>query len=320
MLEEQVIWAGFASVRSNGVFGGVVAQRGLSIRDAGLRSRRSARRVRLARTLSVAAIVAVLAAGAAFAACSRHATPGTAVKPTAKAAVATQTVAAKPRSSIQTTPPAALLKQPDFDRTRFTAAPIQSVKTAHREVAITFDDGPSPATPAFLKVLAKDKAHATFFLVGFRAWRYPKSVYEIVAQGNEVGSHTWSHVELKKLGARELRTQIDRAQTMLTSETGQAPLFIRPRSGKYDALGLAATRRRGLVVVLWSAHANDIGNILPPKELVNNALDGVHPGSIILMHETNSNTLKALPSLLAELKHRGLKPVTLSRLLADAEK
>lgn len=242
------------------------------------------------------------------------------LKQTAKAPVATQTVAAKPATSTETTPPAALLKQPAFDPKRFTGAPIQSVNTAHKEVAITFDDGPSPATPAFLKVLSKDKAHATFFLVGFRAWHYPKFVYEIVAQGNEVGNHTWSHVELEKLGAGELRTQIDRTQAMLTSETGQAPLFIRPRSGKYDALGTAAAKRRNLVMVLWSAHANDIGNILPPKKLVQNALQGVHPGSIILMHETNPNTLKALPLVLAELKRKGLKPVTLSHLLADAAK
>jgi len=235
-------------------------------------------------------------------------------------AVAAPTVAAKPVKSAETTPPAALLRQPSFDRSRFTAAPIQSVKTDHQEVALTFDDGPSPATPAFLNVLAKNKAHATFFLVGFRAWRYPKFVYDDVAQGNEVGNHTWSHVELKKLGAKELRTEIDRTQTLLTRETGQAPPFIRPRSGKDDVVGAAAAKRRNLVVVLWSAEANDIEDRLAPEELAYNALEGIHPGSIILMHETNSNTLKALPLVLAELKRKGLKPVTLSRLLADATK
>jgi peptidoglycan/xylan/chitin deacetylase (PgdA/CDA1 family) len=297
-----------------------VVQRGLTVKDAGLRSRRSLRRARLIRTITVASIVAVLGTAAIVATCSQRSKQPVTAKPSAVVAVASKTLPARPKRSAVVTPPVALLAQPGFDREPFIGRPIQSVATTHKEVALTFDDGPSVNTPKFLSLLAKNKAHATFFMVGYRAWHYPLFVYQAVSQGNEVGNHTWGHIELKKLGSSTLRTQIDRTQAMLMGETGEAPIFIRPRSGKIDASGLAAAKKRGLVVVLWSSHANDIEDILPPDELVSNALEGVHPGSIILMHETNSNTLKALPLVLAELKRKGLKPVTLSHLLADAKK
>ena len=280
---------------------------------------RRRRLARLLRTAAIAAAVLAVCAIATVAACSRRVAAPPPTPAAVHAAVTLPEIVRQVRS-VEVTVPPALKAQPAFDHERYAAAPIQSVVTDRREVALTFDDGPSSATPNFLATLASHKAHATFFVVGYRAWHFPDSVYRIVSEGNEVGSHTWSHVELKKLGPAELRMQIDRAQGMLARETGRPPLFIRPRSGKYDVQGAAAAKSRGLVMVLWSAHANDIGNILLPDQLVRNALAGVHPGSIILMHETNPNTLLALPKILAELKRKGLKPVTLSRLLADAKK
>ena len=274
------------------------------------------------RTLAMVAALALLTASVAWSGPTASPQPARAVgKPLAIPSVlAPKKVVAQTKRSIVVTLPAALLEQPSFDRARFSGKPIESVKTSHDEVAITFDDGPSPETPKFLKLLADNDAHATFFLVGFRAWHFPESVYRIVEQGNEVGNHTWNHVKLKNLAPLELSTQIDRTQNMLARETGEAPFFIRPRGGKYDGLSVAAAKSRGLVVVLWSAQADDVGNTLAPEDLAYNALLNVHPGSIILMHETNSNTLKALPIVLAKLKRRGLKPVTLSHLLSDAQK
>ena len=288
-------------------------------------SRRVIRNRRIA-TGVVAALVLALCLGVSLFAFSRpgHPVPGAAKRASGLESVyAAGVPKAAPKSDKMRVvdAPEALLDQPSFDRSRFEGKPVSSVDTKKHEVAITFDDGPSPATPQFLALLAKYKAHATFFVIGYRAWHFPDYVYQMVGQGNEVGSHTWNHVRLeKKLGAANLRMQVNRPVSLLTTETGQAPLFVRPRSGKYDAAGLAAVKRAHLVMVLWSSHANDIEDILPPNQLVTNALEGVHPGSIILMHETNPNTLIALPSVLKELKRRGLKPVTLSRLLADAEK
>ncbi len=214
-------------------------------------------------------------------------------------------------------PPPAHTPQPSFNHAFYIGRPITFVPNNRREIAITFDDGPSAHTERVLSILRANKVHATFFFVGSRASIQDPSVSDAIAQGNEVGNHTWSHSELMKLKPAELDTQIDRAQEMLAAETGSAPLFVRPRSGKFDPAGAAAVWGRGLILVEWSVHANDVEPSPRPAKLVKNATEGVRSGSIILMHETNPNTIVALPAILAKLRHEGFRCVTLSKLMAD---
>ena len=179
------------------------------------------------------------------------------------------------------------------------------------------DDGPSPNTEKVLAILEADKAKATFFFVGRRALG-PQQAFarDAVAQGNEVGNHTWSHTRMNRVGPGTLGYQIDRAQSVLASATGTAPLFMRPRSGKIDAKALSAVQSRELILVLWSIHPSDVQPSPSPKVIVRRATSGVGAGSIVLLHETNDNTVVALPGILAELRRRGLRPVTLSQLMA----
>jgi peptidoglycan/xylan/chitin deacetylase (PgdA/CDA1 family) len=124
---------------------------------------------------------------------------------------------------------------------------------------------------------------------------------------------------MKRVGPGTLGYEIDRAQSVLTSATGTAPLFMRPRSGKIDAKARTAVQSRGLILVLWSIHPSDVQPSPSPKEIVRRATRGVRAGSIVLLHETNDNTVLALPGILAELRRRGLQPVTLSQLMSRSK-
>jgi hypothetical protein len=72
-----------------------------------------------------------------------------------------------------------------------------------------------------------------------------------------------------------------------------------------------------LILALWSIHSNDVEPSPSPEQIVRNATSGAVPGSIILLHETNPNTILALPAILRTLERKGLHPVTLSQLLSD---
>jgi peptidoglycan/xylan/chitin deacetylase (PgdA/CDA1 family) len=207
--------------------------------------------------------------------------------------------------------------QPEFSRAAYSGRPIKFVPNDHKEVAITFDDGPSANTTEVLSILSRYNAKATFFFVGKRAMLQDQRVLAVVAQGSEIGNHTWSHSELEHSTPATLAMQIDRAQAVLRLETSDTPVFVRPRSGKFDEAGRLAVAERGLVLALWSAHANDVEPSPPPKKLVKNATRHLRPGSIILMHETNANSIVALPAILERLRAKGLHAVTLSQLLAD---
>ena len=114
-----------------------------------------------------------------------------------------------------------------------------------------------------------------------------------VGAGDEVANHTWSHHSLRNLDATSTALQIDRAQAMLTAESGHGA-DLRAARAEASSMRRASWRSadRGLIMVLWSIHANDIEPSPAPRVLVKNALQHIKPGSIVLMHETNPNTVR----------------------------
>src|SRR6478735_11158663 len=80
------------------------------------------------------------------------------------------------------------------------------------EVVLTFDDGPAPrSTRAILAALAAQCTKATFFVLGERAAEYPADVRETMAQGHTIGTHTWSHLNIKRLSEEQAKSQIETA-------------------------------------------------------------------------------------------------------------
>jgi peptidoglycan/xylan/chitin deacetylase (PgdA/CDA1 family) len=185
-----------------------------------------------------------------------------------------------------------------------------------REVAITFDDGPGPRTHPILTLLRQARAPATFFEIGVDAERHPK-LARAEARAGEVGDHTLDHKDLLSLKPKAVTNEIVGGEEAIAATTGHQPVLFRP---PYDATSPRVerlARQAGLLEVLWSVDTRDWQDFAPARihRLVRAALG---PGAIVLLHEQARPALTTLTWLLREVRRRHLRPVTVSKLLADA--
>lgn len=203
-----------------------------------------------------------------------------------------------------------------FDLSRYARDVVRSGPTGRRRVALTFDDGPSQDTSAVLDALRVAGARATFFFVAGRTIGREYRVAQVLAQGSEVGNHTFNHVGLTHMTPESFDSEVMRPERLFLKEVGWAPRLVRPRAGAYDATLPPLCRKAGLVIALWDVQADDANRGATVDSITRNAT-AVHPGAIVVMHETNPRTVKALPGILRDLKSRGYELVTVSELLAD---
>ena len=188
-----------------------------------------------------------------------------------------------------------------------------------REIALTFDDGPSPlATPLLLAVLRRYGAHATFFVIGEHARAYPYLVRAMTADGHEVGDHTYHHPNMVTVGDAVARSEIAAGAAVIGRTAGRPAEWFRPPGGDYTAGVAGDARRLGLGMAMWTTNSGDWS--LPPfRILVERVLARAEPGAIVLMHNGTLNTVRALPAIVVELRRRGYTLVTVSQLARDAE-
>jgi peptidoglycan/xylan/chitin deacetylase (PgdA/CDA1 family) len=189
-------------------------------------------------------------------------------------------------------------------------------------VTLTFDDGPSPDTPAVLDALQEHNVKATFFLIGRAAERYPQIARRIVAEGHEVGNHSYSHpIYLFRTG-RETRRQLEQTQQAIEKTTGVRPILSRPPCGVRTLSYFRAARKLGLRTVQWTVAGFDWQK-LDGREIANKVLKDVQAGSIILLHDGDSanlhdrrQTAAAVPLIIEGLRARGLHVAPLREVLA----
>ena len=193
---------------------------------------------------------------------------------------------------------------------------LNQVDTARPRVALTFDDGPHPVhTPVLLDILAQSRARATFYVIGALVRRYPEIVRRMVAEGHELGNHTWTHPTLSRLGNQRFLTEIDRTQQVIFDTVGHVPVTMRPPYGAItprQSSMLAA--ERNLPTVIWSVDPQDWRRP-GPSVVARRMVRGARPGAIILAHDIHAPTVRAIPAVLEGLQSRGLRSVTLSELL-----
>lgn len=187
-----------------------------------------------------------------------------------------------------------------------------------REIALTFDDGPSPlTTPLLLAILRRYRVPATFFVVGVHAQAYPYLLRQMAASGDEVGDHSFHHPNLATLDPATAGQEIQAAAAVIRAEAGRPPRWFRPPGGDYTVDVAALARRAGMGLAMWTDNAGDWA--LPPaKWVVQRVVSHAEPGAIVLLHNGTLNTVRALPTIIVELRRRGYTFVTLSEMAEHA--
>ena len=184
-------------------------------------------------------------------------------------------------------------------------------------IAMTFDDGPQPQnTPRLLDMLRARNIKATFYVIGRSVDLYPQIVRRTVAEGHEIGNHTYTHRLLSKLSDTEVITDLRRCHESIGRAAGVQPRTMRPPYG-----GLLQRQRDmvhsefGYPVILWSVDPFDWKR--PGAGVITSRIvSGASPGGIVLAHDLHAQTVDAMPATLDALLNRGYKFVTVSQLLA----
>ena len=164
--------------------------------------------------------------------------------------------------------------------------------SAQKAVALTFDDGPGSATRKILAVLAEKEVPATFFVLGGNASAQPSVIEEIREAGHEIENHTWSHPNLTKLSADQVRSELAR-----TSEVLGGCSFFRPPGGAYNGAVTAIAGELGRACVLWDVDTRD-WETKNKDAILATVKQQVRPGAVILMHEQEATAALRSPLFL----------------------
>ncbi|MCQ4043351.1 bifunctional polysaccharide deacetylase/glycosyltransferase family 2 protein [Streptantibioticus rubrisoli] len=204
-----------------------------------------------------------------------------------------------------------------------------TARVRSRTIALTFDDGPDPVwTPRILDILRRNHVHATFFLVGTQVVAHPELVRQMVADGDQIGVHTFAHPNLSNLPPWQRSLELREAQLAVVGAAGVTTSLLRPPySSENDALGnadwtvLKQAAAAGYTTVLSTQDAEDWQRPGVARVIANATPRGDR-GQILLMHDAGgdrSQTVAALGTLLPRLKADGYQFATVSEAVGMAD-
>ncbi len=206
-----------------------------------------------------------------------------------------------------------------IDKTLSYTPWVRVAGAQHKEIALTFDDGPGPFTPAILSVLEREHAPATFFEVGIEERYFSASTTRIVADGFPIGDHTEGHVAMSHQSRKDQLSQLLAETAQIGNFGAPFPRLFRPPFGLWNRTTLSLLHKYRMLMVLWTVDTSDYRKP-GVSAIVKSAVSGARPGAIILLHDAGgdrSETVAALPQIIKKLRARGYRLVTIPRLLLD---
>lgn len=200
--------------------------------------------------------------------------------------------------------------EPEKKVATVVSQPKNVIDPNKKAIAITFDDGPSKYTKQILSLFKKHKGNATFFVIGNKVKLYSETLQTMVKNGNEIGNHSYNHKYLTRVTDDELLNQIQDTQNIIKETTGFTPKLFRPT---YGSINKHLRDKVKLDIIMWSVDTSD-WKTSSAKKIADRALRTIQDGDIILMHDTHSQTIKALELMLPKLAEEGYQFVTVSEL------
>jgi peptidoglycan/xylan/chitin deacetylase (PgdA/CDA1 family) len=211
-------------------------------------------------------------------------------------------------------------------RMNYYAPAVCRGKAGRKRIALTFDDGPhSLVTPLLLDLLKERQAQATFFCVGEQAEAHPELIRRIVAEGHTLGNHSYAHHWWTNfLTTRPLAREINRAQTVLRTLSGQSPKYYRSPMGLANPHLAPALTEIGLKLIAWNVRPFDRGE--SAETIVRRVLGSEGKkipqadGSIVLLHDGGAASpylVDAVREIIDRFQAQGYSLVNLDELLND---
>lgn len=197
---------------------------------------------------------------------------------------------------------------------------VPRVETSKRIIALTFDDGPDPA--ALQEILTDlQGAKATFFLIGAQMQEHPEVAPKLIANGEEIGNHTFHHDRMVFKSPAHIRSEVESTDALIRAAGWRGPILFRAPFGKKLVYLPWYLYRHQRIHVTWDVEPNSDPRIDRDANLiVANVLEKTRPGSIILLHPWYANrgaTRAAIAPIVRGLRARGFEFVTVSQLLAS---
>lgn len=181
-----------------------------------------------------------------------------------------------------------------------------------KAISLTFDDGPNTTSTKFiLKTLKEEKIKATFFILGQQAKENPEMIKQIKKDGHEIGNHSFSHPDLKKLNNSDIKKQVQQTNKVIYSIIGENPTVFRPPYGSYDERVIKYAK---VPVVLWDVDTLD-WKYHNTKFILKRVNTEKTNYSTVLMHDIHMTSAEALPHVIQQLKKEQYTFVTASEML-----
>lgn len=185
-----------------------------------------------------------------------------------------------------------------------------TINPAKPMLALTFDDGPGKYTMDVLNLLEQQKARATFFVLGDNVPKFPEEIKKMSELSCEIGNHSTSHPNLKKLDKSQIQYQLQTTEDRIYQIIGKESTLVRP---PYGAVNETVRSYIDKPIVLWTVDTLDWkyrDTEYIKKYIIENAKDG----EILLMHDIHQTTVEAMKEVIPELVEEGYQLVTVSEL------
>ncbi len=238
-----------------------------------------------------------------------------AVAATAPAPMVVPTTTPLPTRAPSATPTARTLRLPPPAQ----ATEIANGPSTTNKVALTFDAGiRSPHIVPILDQLKAANVRSTMFLTGWWADQHPEIVARMVAEGHEMGNHSYSHPNFTEISNAAIREEVERGNAAIARHGGTPTKpWFRPPSGDRDARVNRTIGELGYYSIYWSLDTLDWMEDVTAQQVLERTISRTTPGAIIVAHLTSPQTAQVLSEMIRRLRERGFELVLVSELLSE---